>query len=85
MEMLSTLMPGGHPLGFDFLFSTTLDANIAEMKARLSADVAMDADAKAKWVEKWHERLRRVGYEVDQIPDLMNLAPPDKVSYARYL
>ena len=26
-----------------------------------------------------------VGYEVDQIPDLMNLAPPDKVSYARYL
>ena len=62
----------------NIFFISATDSQQGDEETHESADYFRDNSSSGP-------RLRRVGYEVDQIPDLMNLAPPDKVSYARYL
>lgn len=67
------------------LYADTLKGNVKAMKAELSKTVTLDAAGKAAWSEKWQERVRRVGMGFEEDEAIMNLAAPDKVSYAKLL
>ena len=59
------------------------DANIAAMQKELGQEIKLDAAGKAEWVERWHEKLRRVGHGCAENDEMMNKAAPDSISYAK--
>lgn len=85
---MATISGGGAAGGEDpvtQLYADALGKNVNALKADLSKEVTLDAAAKAAWTEKWQERVRRVGHGLEEDAEVMNLTPPDKVSYAKLL